>query len=99
MISLVRTLPSAHLCLGLRSISTSLSSVNLSVKARDNQLQGKWSKRKKMILPSFVDLSLPTVEEAVDNILYNNPIVAPTIVKKHTVRNYISKITVELFGV
>ena len=51
-----------------------------------------------MILPSFVDLSPPTVEEAVDNILYNNPISPPTKVKKHTVF-YFSKIIVELSGI
>jgi hypothetical protein len=75
-----------------------LSYSKVSSKVSDKDHEGRWNKRKKMILPSFVDLSPPTVEEAVDNILYNNPISPPTKVKKHTVF-YFSKIIVELSGI
>lgn len=62
-----------------------LSYAKVSTRASEKEFEGKWIKRKKMILPSLIDFPSPTVEEAVDNILYNNPTAPPTKIKKHTV--------------
>lgn len=67
-----------------------MSYAKVSSRAADKEYEGKWIKRKKMILPSLIDIPAPTVEEAVDNILYNNPVAPPTKIKKHTLNCLVS---------
>jgi hypothetical protein len=66
-----------------------LSLSRVSSKAGEKESEAKWIKRKKMILP-LIDLPAPTVEEAVDNILYNNPTAPPTKIKQHILNCLVS---------
>jgi acetolactate synthase-1/3 small subunit len=67
-----------------------MSYAKVSSRAAEKEHEVKWTKRKRMILPSLIDIPSPTVEEAVDNILYNNPVTSPTKIKKHTLNCLVS---------